>query len=177
MDSIEIENISMQHILETEYSEAEINAVRYGYQYRIEAEKHADGDCRFDYILPEASAVLLEIAKWVISGVAYDVIKRYATLLWDKLMKMKAEIPEDVNIVLNDEDGLRRFVRYVDEFNKKAVSASEKERSYIKEEIVADYMGKRVNEVYEQHHRMPTIPEYMEITKDAHNYANKMMAE
>ena len=91
------------------------------------------------------------------------------------MMQMKVEIPEDVNKVLLDEDELRRFVKYVDEFDKKELSTTDKERNYIREEIIADYMGKEADAIQELYHRMPTQDEYRIIIRGAYEHADKLL--
>ena len=169
------EIIDLARIAGEQYSEAVQEAVRYGYQYRLEAEKNTRDGCKINNCLAEAHAALLWLAKLVIAGVAYDVIKDNVSRLWNKMMQMKVEIPEDVNKVLLDEDELRRFVKYIDEFDKKALTTSERETKYIKDEIVADYMGKEASAIYELYHRMPTQDEYRIILRGAYDHADKVL--
>lgn len=157
-----------------EYSEDVINAVRYGYQYRIEAESH-EGNNNLHSCLGDASDILLWIANMVCGGVAYDVIKTYVVRFWDRMMNSKVEIPEDVNKVLIEEDELRRFVKYVEEFNEKNLSTTEKETAYIREEIIADFVGKRASEIYDKYQRFPNHEELMAITREAFEYSNKLL--
>jgi predicted ATPase len=167
-------NRQYEQILNTQYPEAIENAVRYGYQYRLEAEKNANKRGVY-YCLAEASAILKWLAELVVAGIAYDCIKTQAKQFWSYLMRMKIKIPEDVNKVLIDEDELRRFVQYVDEFHDNKISATEKEISYIREEIVADYTGKRAGEIYKEHRRMPSTEELISITREAKEYADGLL--
>lgn len=171
----EMEELILEQIFETKYSEGVINAVRYGYQYRIEAEKYADKDCQLNHCLVEPSAVLLWLASLVKTGVVYDLIKIKARHLWDKMMQMKVEIPEDVNRALLDEDELGRFVKYVDEFDRKELSTTDKETIYIRNEIIADYVGAESGAIFDLYHRMPTSDEFRIIIHNANERADKML--
>lgn len=173
MDQEEI--IDLARIERENYSEAVQDAVRYGYHYRLEAEKHAEHGCKMHCCIGDPSAVLLWLANLVISGAVFNLIHKTARRLWDKMMQMKVEIPEDVNKVLLDEDELRRFVKYVDEFDKKELSTTDKERNYIREEIIADYMGKEADAIQELYHRMPTQDEYRIIIRGAYEHADKLL--
>ena len=153
------------------YSEDIQNAVLYGYRYRIRAEECEANDIRCNFRLSETSPVLYYLTQLVISGVAYDLIKKYASRLWNKLLKMKVNIPENVEIILLDDDELKKFVTYVDEFNGKNPSVSPKVASYIKEEIVADYLGKKAGELG----RLLTPEEIMIYTKEAFHYADELL--
>lgn len=167
--------IDLSRIERENYSDAVRDAVRYGYQYRLEAEKYADKDYQLNHCLGDPSAVLLWLANLVKTGSVYDLIKIAARHLWDKMMQMKVEIPEDVNKVLLDEDELRRFVKYVEEFDKKELSTTDKERNYIREEIIADYMGKEAGAIQELYHRIPTQDEYRIIIRSALEHADKLL--
>lgn len=163
----EIENI--QYSSEVKY------AVRYGWQYRREAEEQAGRDTKLHYSLPEASTVLYWLANLVITGVAYDLIKKYAKALWKKLMSRKTEIPESVNTLLIDEDELKRFVVYVKEFSSKEMTATDEQTKYIREEIIADYIGETAGEIWSAKKRLPTHEEWLRIYKDANVFADELL--
>lgn len=152
------------------YSEETQNAVLYGYRYRIKAEECEENGIRCNFSLSETSPILYWLAQLVISGVAFDLIKKYASKLWNRLMKMKVEIPKDVEIILLDDDELKKFVTYVDEFNGKKPSFSPKVASYIKEEIVANYLGAKAGELG----RILTPEEILKYTKEAFQYADEL---
>ena len=162
-----MEELTLEQIFEAEYSEELVNAVRYGYQYRLEAEKYAEIDFRLNHCLGDPSAVLLWLANLIKTGVVYDLINKAVRHLWDKMMQMKVEIPEDVNKVLLDEDELRRFVKYVDEFDRKALSTTNKETEYIREEIIADYYGIVAGELWNREKLLPTHQEWAEFSRTA----------
>ena len=151
------------------------NAVRYGYQYRMEAEEHAERNAKLYYSLPEATTILYWLANLVITGVAYDLIKKYAKALWEKLMTMKVEIPDDVKLVLIEEDELKRFVRYVNEFASKELSATDKQVKYIREEIIAEYVGETAGEIWAAKKRVPTHEEWVTIYRDANKFADDLL--
>lgn len=169
--------IDLAQIETTHYSKDVHFAVRYGYQYRLEAEEYAEEDILFNNCLGDASSFLLWIGNLVISGIAYDIIKKYAKALWEKLMSMKIVIPEDVNKVLIEEDELRKFVTYVDEFNNKAPGITKKQRQYIREEIMADYMGEACGEIWSRENRLPTHEERIRIHQEASRLADEVLSE
>ena len=74
-----------------------------------------------------------------------------------------------------DEEELKRFVYYVDEFNLKNLSATEKEILFIREEIIADYVGDKAAEIYENYHRAPKQKEFEMITKEAIVLADRLL--
>lgn len=163
----EIENI--QYSSEVKY------AVRYGWQYRQEAEEQAERDTKLHYSLPEASTVLYWLANLVITGVAYDLIKKYAKALWEKLMSRKTEIPESVNTLLIDEDELKRFVVYVKEFSSKEMTVTDEQTKYIREEIIADYIGEAAGEIWSAKKRLPTHEEWLRIYQGANVFADELL--
>lgn len=55
------------------------------------------------------------------------------------------------------------------------MSVTEKQFLYIKEEIIADYMGNVAGEIYEQEKRMPSIEEIKEMSREAFLYAEKVL--
>ena len=166
---------AFQEIENTQYTDEVKYAVRYGWQYRREAEEHAGRDARLHYSLPEATTVLYWLANLVITGVAYDLIKNYAKALWEKLTSMKTKVPEDVNILLIDEDELKKFVVYVKEFSSKEMSATDEQAKYIREEIIADYIGETSGEIWSAKKRQPTHEEWLEIYQNANAFADDLL--
>lgn len=151
-------------------------AVRYGWQYRREAEGHAENNAKIHYSLPEAATVLYWLANLVITGVAYDLIKKYAKTLWEKLKSMKTKIPEDVDTLLINEDELKTFVVYVKEFSTKNLTATETQVKYLREEIIADYVGQTAGEIWAAKKRLPTHEEWVTIFRDANKFADDLLA-
>jgi hypothetical protein len=168
-------DIDLQQINNTQYPEDVIRAVRYGYQYRLEAEKYADDGILMNDHLEDASGALLWLGKLVIDGIAFEAIKRYAKSLWDKLMSMKVSIPDDVNKVLLEEDELRKFVVFVKEFDDKELTTTSKQTKYIREEIMADYVGKAAGDMWKKEHRLPTHEEWVQVYRDANSFADKLL--
>lgn len=167
--------IDIQQINNNQYPEDVIRAVRYGYQYRLEAEKYADDGILMNNHLEDASGALLWLGRLVIDGIAFDAIKRYAKSLWDKLMSMKVSIPDDVNKVLLEEDELRKFVVFVKEFQDKELTTTSKQKEYIREEIVADYVGEVAGDIWEKEQRLPTQEEWVKAYRDANSFADKLL--
>lgn len=172
-----MEEIDITQINNTHYPKDVVCAVRYGYQYRLEAEEYAERDVTIHSCLADASAILLWLGKQVLSGATYDVIKQYAKRLWDKLMSMKIVIPEDVDKVLLNEDELRKFVVYVTEFQGKSLTTTEKQTQYIREEIVADYVGECAGEIWAKEKRAPNHDEWVRINREANKFADELLEE
>ncbi len=168
-------DIDIRQINNTQYPEDVIRAVRYGYQYRLEAEKYADDSILMNNHLEDASGALLWLGELVIGGIAYDAIKGYAKSLWDKLMSMKVSIPDDVNKVLLEEDELRKFVVFVKEFNDKELTTTSKQTKYIREEIMADHVGRAVDDIWKKEQRLPTQEEWVQVYRDAKSFADKLL--
>lgn len=167
--------VPLDEIENVKYTDEVKYAVRYGYQYRREAEEHAERNAKLHYSLPEATTILCWLANLVITGVAYDLIKKYAKALWEKLMSMKTRIPEDVNTLLIDEDELRQFVIYVKEFSSKEMSVTSEQRNYIREEIIADYVGETAAEIWTDKKRLPLHEEWLKIYHDANVFADELL--
>jgi len=166
-----MEELDLELIDKRQYSGFVKDAVRYGYQYRCEAERNMVNEAeQFHYCLAEASSFLLWLGELVIAGIAYDMIKKYAIQLWDRLMQMRVVIPKDVNELLIEEDELKRFVTFVDEFNRGQLNISAKEIEYIKEEIMADYLSKRGGHI-------STFEEWMVAVREAMDYANSLLSK
>lgn len=168
--------VSILDIESTQYTDNVKYAVRYGYQYRREAEEHTENNSKFHYSLPEATTVLYWLANLVITGVTYDLIKKYAKALWEKLKSMKTKIPEDVDTLLINEDELKTFVVYVKEFSTKNLTATVTQLKYIREEIIADYVGETAGDIWEKEKRLPTHEEWVAIYRDANIFADELLA-
>lgn len=144
-------------------------AVRYGYYYRKEAER-CEGR-HFNACLGGASEILLWIANAVIGGVAYDVIKSSVKKLYKKLAVNKKQIEKISEGILSDEKKLEEFCLYVIEFHEHRIAASDEQIKYIKEEIIADYLGSKAGEL----RRLPTHEEWVQISRDAFQYADDLL--
>ena len=170
-----MQEVEFKQIENAQYTDEVKYAVRYGWQYRKEAEEHADRNAKLHYSLAEATTILYWLANLVITGVAYDLIKKYAMAFWDKLMSMKTTIPEDVNTLLIDEDELKKFVVYVKEFSSKEMSATDEQTKYIREEIIADYIGKTAGEIWTDKKRLPSHEEWLKMYQDANAFADELL--
>lgn len=166
-----VESINLEEIERILFPNEVCWCVRYGYLYRMEAEKSDN----FHHCIADASNVLLWLGELVVGGIAYDVIKKYAKSLWEKLMTMKVEIPDDVKTVLIEEDELKRFVKYVNEFSSKESSITDKQVKYIREEIIADYVGETTAEIWSEKKRLPTHEEWVTIYLDANKFADDLL--
>ena len=166
---------TLEEIENAQYSDEVKYAVRYGWQYRREAEEHAEGEAKFYCSLAESTTILYWLANLVITGVTYDLIKKYAKALWEKMMSMKMKIPEDVNTLLIDEDELKDFVIYVNEFSSKEMSATDEQINYIREEIIADYIGETAGEIWADKKRLPSHEEWLKIYQDANVFADELL--
>lgn len=94
-----VKDINIEEIQSTQYSDEVRQGVRYGYLYRKEAEKENG----VHHCLPDVPDVFLWFGELILGGIAYDVIKKYAKALWEKLMTMKVDISDDVKLVLIEE--------------------------------------------------------------------------
>lgn len=93
----------------------------------------------------------------------------------ESLMSMKTRIPEDVNNLLIDEDELKIFVFYVKEFSSKELSATDEQIKYIREEIIADYVGETAGEIWSEKNRLPLHEEWIRIYQDANKFADELL--
>lgn len=150
-------------------------AVRYGYYYRKEAEKYEN--CEVHACLGESSAVLLWIANAVIGGVVYDVIKKAVKSLYQKLVRDKRSIDKTTEGILTDDSKLNEFCSYVMEFHEHRVTANGKQIRYIREEIMADYVGDEAGAIYDKEKRWPTIEENKVIIRQALELADELIKE
>lgn len=150
-------------------------AVRYGYYYRKEAEKHENG--HLHACLGQSSSVLLWIASAVIGGVVYDVLKAAVKKLYQKMVTDKRIIDKTTRDILADESKLDEFYTFVLEFQEHRVTANEKQIRYIREEIVADYVGNEADVIYEKEKRPPTIEEHKVIIRQAFMLADELIEE
>lgn len=160
-----------------QYSDEVINAVRYGYEYRKEAEIHADPKDGYhvQHCLPDPSAILLWLGQKVLDGLVFDVFKDICKRLYQQLTNSEKSIPKLIRSLLTDEQELERFYNYVKEFNECGMAITEKQLSYIKDEIRADYTSKEVSKIFLEEKRLPMHEEYMRIYTEAEAYADKLM--
>ena len=153
------------------YSEDVKNAVRYGYQYRKEAEIN---DMSFHFCLHDASDVLLWLGNAILSGIVFDKVKYLAkkALAWVKGKGKKLD--EETDNVLENEAELKVFYEYVREFSEHRMSITEEQRQYINKEIIADFGAVKESEIYKKEGRMATLEERKVIYREAISYSEKL---
>ena len=155
------------------YSDEVRNAVRYGYQYRKEAESLENSTVH--HCLPEPSQILLWLAKMIISGIAWDGIKVIAKNAYTTFINSKNPLSAELNNILTEECELQKFYEYVKEFNEHSMVLTEKQFKHIRDEIWADYLGKEVSKIIEQENRLPTHEEYIRIYHEVQAHTDRLM--
>lgn len=156
-----------------QYSEEVRNAVRYGYEYRKEAE--ALDDQFVYYRLGDSPEVLLWLANLIIGGVVWDVFKLTAKNLYDRIVRNKGSLGNDVLHIFSDEKCLKEFYNDIKEFNEQRMSVTEKQFMYIREEIIAEYFSNECVKIYENEGRMPTQEEYKDMYREAIKHADRLL--
>lgn len=170
-------NFSLDYIESEPYSSAAYDAVRYGYQYRKEAERYADSvDGKLHHCLPEPSAVLVYLAKNIIGGVVYDLFKIFARKLWTKIKNHKS-IKENKEVcdLFSSEESLEQFYLHITEFHNKEMNITSIQEKYIKEEVIADYCGEKTSIIFQQTNRFPTTQENIVIHQEAYQRAESII--
>ncbi len=156
-----------------EYSKEVKNAVRYGYQYRKEAEENKDSNVK--YCIGDPSEILYWIANMIIGGLSWDLLK-YAVKKASKwISKRRIKTDQETIEILTNEIRLKIFYEYIKEFEEHKMSVDNKTLKYIKEEIVADYVSNIMVEKYLQKEQPPEPDEYVKIIRDAFIYADNML--
>lgn len=161
------------YIAETEYSDHIHNAVRYGYLYRKQAEQDTNTHNCFDDVAP----ILLWIAQTVISGLAWDVIKSIVKQLYKSVHQKDIIIDYETEAILSDEEQLKEFYEYITEYNNQLMIITREQFSYIREEIIADYLGEETAKIHKQYNRLPTTKEYTDILEQANFHAEKLLGK
>ena len=156
-----------------QYSDEVRNAVRYGYQYRIEAEKPESSFIH--HCLPEAPQILFWLAQCIIGGIVWDVIKLIAKNAYTASINSKKPLSAALNNILTDEHELQKFFEYVKDFNEHSMALTEKQFKRIREEILADHHAKEVTRIIEQEKRMPTHEDYLRIFHEGQAHADRLM--
>ena len=156
-----------------QYPDEVKNAVRYGYEYRIESEKTESSYVK--YCLPDPSEAILWLGQAILSGIAFDIIKEISKKFLKQLTKDGEQLDKLTDKILSDEHELEQFYAYVKEFNEDCMAITEKQFAYIREEVVADYCGNESQKIYDKYKRQPTIEEIIRIHREADVYADKVM--
>lgn len=167
----------MQHdfnqILSTQYPSSVHDAVRYGYLYRKESEVC---DSNLHFSLHDASAILLWIASAVASGVVYDVIKEKVKYLLSHLKERNQKLDKETETVLNDDETLKEFTIYIEEFYTHDMKISVEQEKYIKKEVDADTFAQEASKIYNETGRVVlTKEEYISIGKIAYARAEELI--
>jgi len=165
--------VSNTYIEGQKYSDKVRNAVRYGYLYRKEAEKYEDGSIHA--CLSEVPDVLLWLAKLIVTGAVWDVIKAVVKKLYSAFMQQGKRFDEETEAILKEEANLKVFYEMVVEFYEHRLSVSEEQLKYIREEIIADYSGNEAGKIFEKEKREPTIEEYKRIYREAVLHAAELL--
>lgn len=158
-----------QHtISEYEYNkviEKAQKSIRYGYYYRKEAEKNL----YIHYNLLSPTNYLEWIAAAVLAGVSYDLLKYLAIKIYNHI---KAKLTSDekrysmILDILNDERKFQDFVKYLQEYKDGLVTLDEGKKKYIEEELRADFMGRKAEELYDKENRLPTSKDILSFMKE-----------
>ncbi len=171
--------------METEYEYTEnlhypdevLNAVRYGYQYRLEAEEVSEEDqTSIHYRLDDAPDVVLWLANLIINGIAWDSFKLVVKKVVEQFRIEKRRLPQAAKKILNSQDECWRLYEYVKEFRDGQMNISDKQSKYIWEEIIADYLGKESSKIFSAEGRFPTKEEYRRINAEAIKAADMILA-
>lgn len=170
-------NFSLDYIESEPYSSAAYDAVRYGYQYRKEAERYANSvGGKLHHCLPEPSAVLVFLAKAIIGGIAYDLFKAFAKKIWIEIKNHKS-IKEDKEVcdLFSSEESLEQFYLHITEFHNKEMNITSLQEKYIKEEVIADYYGEKTDIIFQQTNRFPTTQDNIVISQEAYQRAESII--
>lgn len=156
------------------YSDEVRYAVRYGYQYRKDAEEAEKNSSSLHYCLPDASSILLWLGGVIIGGATWDILKAVTVKTFNKLFQNGEDLDKETAKVLQSEEELRVFYEYVVEFHERRMTVTEKQMKYIKEEIFADYGAQKESEIYEKEERLATIEEKKIIIREAISFADNL---
>lgn len=163
----------IEHILTSQYPSSVHDAVRYGYLYRKESEVL---DSSLHFSLPKASTVLLWIASAVASGIVYDIIKEETKEILSYIKGNKQELDKETEAILENEDSLKEFTIYIEEYYTHDMKITVEQEKYIKEEVEADTAGYEASRIYKETGRIDlTIEERITIQKKAHKRAEELI--
>lgn len=154
-----------------EYNEDVRNAVKYGYQYRREAE---NDHTSLHFCLHDASDVLLWLGNVILGGIVFDKLKDLAKKALEWLKGKGKKLDKETEKVLENDAELKVFYEYVREFSEHRMSITEEQRQYIKEEIMADFGAAKESEIYTKEGRMATLEERKVIYREAISYSEKL---
>jgi len=155
------------------YTDEVRNAVLYGYEYRKIAEDFEEQSIH--YSLGDSPEILLWMANMIIGGVAWDAFKLAVKGLYHQVNNKSISLSGSIKALFNEEKQLKEFYDDIKEFNEHRMSLTKEQFKYIREEIVADYVGEVSSKIYERDHRMPTVEELIIINREASKYADQLM--
>lgn len=163
----------IEQIFTDTYPKSIHDAVRYGYQYRKKSETAGK---YLHFSLSEPSSILLWIAGTVASGIAYDVIKATCARIFIYLREKNKKVDEETETVISDEESLKEFTVFIDEYYTHSMRITEQQEKYIKEEVAADTAAEESCRIRKETNRIIlTTEEYMHITKVAYARADELI--
>lgn len=163
----------IEHILNDTYPKSIHDAVRYGYQYRKKSEPAGE---YLHFSLPEPSSIMLWIAGVVASGIAYDIIKATCSRIVSYLRENNKKVDKDTETIISDEEALKEFTVFIEEYYTHSMSITEQQEKYIKEEVVADTAAEESSRIHKETNRIIlTTEEYMHVNKVAYARADDII--
>lgn len=166
-------NFDMQKFQEgLDYPKETLYAVRYGYLYRKEFEKYENESLHA--CLGKAPEIIVWIANAIIGGLLYDGIKIAVKKLYNSIVKEGKQIDKTSKEILTDESKLKELYNYILEFHEHRMTATENQIKYIRDEIIADYVGEKACVIVKEK-RKPTIEEFKIIIKEANKLAEELI--
>lgn len=155
-------------ISEEEYNEIIEKAqktIRYGYYYRKESENSLD--IHYDLLSP--TNYLEWIAAAVLAGISYDLVKYLAIRIYNYIkdnLTSNEKLDSRIIDILNDETRFQEFIKYLQEYKDGLATLEEDKKKYIKEEILADFMGNKAAELYQKEKRVPNAQDILSFLKE-----------
>lgn len=141
-------------------------AIRYGYYYRKEAEKNLN--IHYDLLSP--TNYLEWIAAAVLASVSYDLLKYLAIRIYnyikDNLTSSNEKQYSRIIDILNDETKFQEFIKYLQEYKDGLAALEEEKKKYIKDEMLADFMGDKAYELYQKEKRVPNAQDIMSFLEE-----------
>lgn len=155
-------------ISEEEYNkiiEKAQKTIRYGYYYRKKSEKSLN----IHYNLLSPTNYLEWIATAVLAGVSYDLLKYLAMRIYSHIkvnLTSNDKRYSHIIDILNDETKFQEFVKYLQEYKDGLATLEEDKKKYIEEEIEADFMGNKADELYQKEKRIPNAQDLISFLKE-----------
>ena len=137
-------------------------AIRYGYYYRKVAEK----DLNAHPNLLSPTNYIEWIAAAVLAGVSYDLLKYLAVKIHNYIKNKLASNKNKYSDILNDEKRFQEFIKYLQEYKDGLVTLDKDKKKYIEEELKADFIGKKAEELYIKEKRTPNAQDFLSFFKE-----------